>query len=198
MNGRLLRALTLSLVASVTIGCGQSSLNAGRASAETALTDSAFRRRDSLEARQFVQEFFSWYVPIANAETRVPAWWRVLSQRPNALDSALLAALRADSAVQRTDGKEMREFLNFDPLLSSQDPCPRYEAVDARRDSIGYRVTVKPICADTTWQTQRPVLSVVRRAGQWKIVNVFYETSDLRTILCEFARRDLRPDHRRC
>ena len=148
-----------------------------------------------MAARQFVQSFLDWYVPVVNDMNRQPAWWRVLTMRPHVLDPVLREALRADSAAGRGD-LTPREVLNGDPFLDSQDPCPRYEAIEARRDSVGVRVTVKPVCANPTWQTQRPVILVRREGGEWTIVNVFYQKHDLKYWLCEYAKADTRPEHR--
>ena len=146
---------------------------------------------DEAAARRFVQDFYDWYVLAENAPRGTPADWRVLDSRPEVLDSALLDLLRADSALgDRGDGRGTREAINFDPFLASQDPCPRYEVDRAVPDAGGFRVTVRPVCADTTWQTQRPMVAVAYRGTRWQIVNVFYERGDLRSLLCAMARRD--------
>jgi hypothetical protein len=143
-----------------------------------------------------LQTFYDWYVPVANGDRRYRALWEVFKVRPEVLDSALLGALRVDSASGPNPTVAMREILEFDPLLESQDPCPRYEVVAVRAAALGYRVTVRPVCADSTWQKQRPVVSVVRQGNAWRITNVYYEKSDLRTMLCEFAKTDKRPERR--
>jgi hypothetical protein len=171
---RTLRAAVIGLVVISSVGRGQ-------------------RGSDEKAARQFVESFYSWYTPRANADLKYPSWWIILTSRPGALDDRLAAVLRADSAAQRGVGEPTREVINFDPFLYSQDPCPRYEPLQARREKGLYLVEVRPRCADTTWQTQRPVVAVSRSAGEWKIVNVFYEKSDLMGLLCEFARADKKP-----
>jgi hypothetical protein len=154
-------------------------------------------RGDSSSAHQFVQAFYDWYAPIANAKQPGPSFWRILASRPEALDSGLLKSLRADSAFGERGAKgSSREAINFDPFLYSQDPCARYEVVETRADGVDYRMTVVPICADTTWQTQRPIITVRYQDRLWQIVNVLYENSDLRSLLCDFAKRDTRPDRR--
>src|SRR5262245_40114873 len=109
------------------------------------------------------------------------------------LDGNLARALRDDSSAQRVAGVPTREVIDFDPFLYSQDPCPRYEALHARREKGLYLVPVRPVCTDTTWQTDRPVVAISRASGQWRIVNVFYEKSDLMGLLCQFAKADKRP-----
>ncbi|HEY5063070.1 MAG TPA: hypothetical protein VII52_16135 [Gemmatimonadaceae bacterium] len=158
--------------------------------------DSGAAATDSTAAmRQFVQGFYDWYTPIALADNHFPADWRVLSSAPSYLDAGLASALRADS-VASLIVPDQRETLNFDPFLASQDPCPRYEVTDVRSAPRGYRVRVRPICADPRWQTATPVVVVIPDAGHWKIANVFYENDDLRSMLCQFAKGDRRPDKR--
>lgn len=150
--------------------------------------------KDSAAARVFVQSFYDWYAPIANAESRVPASWRALTSRPESLDGKLMRALRADSAAQSEGAAATRDVINFDPFLASQDPCPRYEALQARLENGEYLVPVKPICLDSAWQAQRPLVAVSRASSEWKIVNVYYEKRDLMGLLCQYAKADRRPE----
>lgn len=145
---------------------------------------------DSASAREYVQGFYDRYLATERTEGGGPAHWRLLGS--DVLDSTLVAALREDSAFgdQRHPGS--REGLNFDPFLASQDPCPRYEAIRARSEGPGFHVTVRPLCADSSWQNQGPVVEVSYRDARWRIVNVHYERTDLRTLLCQYAGRDTR------
>lgn len=193
--GRILGAAVIGLAFSSSTGCRQRRPGGNSAPPAAASSDSASGGADSAAARQFVESFYKWYAPLANAESRSPAWWRVLTSRPGSLDDDLARALRADSAAQRVV-VPTREVINFDPFLDSQDPCPRYDALQARREKAVYLVTVRPVCADSTWQTQRPVIAVFRAASAWKIVNIFYQKGDLMGLLCQYAQADKRPQPR--
>ena len=193
MNAPTVATALMVLACSYSAGCSkQRPLDTAASSVAT--FDSAEAGTDSAFASAFVQSFYDWYTPLANAESPTPAWWRVLTTRPEALDSNLVRALRADSAARA--GVPTREVLNFDPILDSQDPCPRYEAVQTQRKNGAYFVTIKPLCADTTWQTQRPVVAISRAANRWRIVNVYYDKGDLMGLLCQFANADKRPQPR--
>jgi hypothetical protein len=124
----------------------------------------------------------------------------LLKDRSADLDDGLLDALRADSAFGDANsyGKGSREELNFDPLLDAQDWCDgtRYAVVGARAVKSGYEVTVRDVCPDTTWGVRRPIVVVSRRKSRWKITNVIYATTNLRALLCEYAKADLRPENR--
>jgi hypothetical protein len=176
--------------------CGQGASGAGSPASTVTRAGSPTTHGDSVSAREYVQDFYDRYVPMADSARRGPAFWRLLSA--DVLDSTLVEGLRADSAFgDLSSNHGTREGLNFDPFLASQDPCPRYEVMDTRADGpSSFRVTVKPVCADTTWQTQRPVMAVTHQDGRWKIVNVFYQRSDLRSLLCGFAKADRVPERR--
>jgi hypothetical protein len=125
--------------------------------------------------------------------------WSVLRDRAADLDDGLRDALRADSMFGDRGGNPpgTREYLDFDPILDSQDPCPKYEVVEARKELGEWRVTVKAICADSTWkQDKRPIVVVRRNEGRWKIANFIYPRTDLRSLLCEYAKKDERPENR--
>jgi hypothetical protein len=114
------------------------------------------------------------------------------------IDADLMRALRGDS-LAATERFPSRMLINFDPFLDSQDPCPRYDVAVVHRVGGVYKVTVRPVCADPRWQTQRPVVDVMLEDGHWKITNVTYDhngTKDLRSLLCEWAKADLKPERR--
>ena len=144
---------------------------------------------DAASAREFVQSFLDQYLATARTSGPHPAFWRLLGSE--ALDPTLAAALREDSAYgDMSSANGTREGLNFDPFLASQDPCPRYEAVSPRASEKGFRVRLDPVCVDASRQTQGPVVEVSRSGASWRVVNVFYQHADLRTLLCEYARGD--------
>lgn len=198
--GTTLASLSASSIGLVLLvvgtACGQGASGAGSPASPVARAGSPTTHGDPVSAREYVQDFYDRYVPTADSVRGEPAFWRLLSA--GVLDSTLVEALRADSAFgDLSSNHGTREGLDFDPFLASQDPCPRYEVVDTRADGpSSFRVTVKPVCADTTWQTQRPVMAVTHHDGRWKIVNVFYQRSDLRSLLCGFAKADRIPERR--
>jgi hypothetical protein len=141
---------------------------------------------DSVAAREFVQGFYNRYVA-SRREKPDRGYWSVLGSA--ALDGRLAAALREDSAFGGVNDAP-REGLNFDPFLASNDPCPRYEVVAARRSEEGFRVKVNPVCVSNEWQQEGPMVVVRRQNDRWLIMNVLYERTDLLAVLCDNAKQD--------
>lgn len=179
VDSRRLMAIGLMLLACGT-ACGQ------RASRPATVASGG--AADTVRAREHVQRFLDQYIGLSGHAG--PAYLQLLSSHAGPLDSALATALREDAEFgdQRATGGS-REGINFDPFLGSQDPCPRYEARDAVQHGVTYRVTVHPTCAGSSPKSS-PVYAVVHGGGQWRIANVFYEKTDLRSLLCQHARRD--------
>lgn len=145
---------------------------------------------DSIDdARAFVQQFYSWYLPTAAGNSPLPPYWRVLNEKPTSLTNELQQLLRADS-LARSTAEPRREILNFDPFLASQDPCGSYQAVAAEKVDSVYVVTVRPVCAVSGFQTTQPRVHLVPQSGSWRIANVYYESDNLRALLQQYSRHD--------
>lgn len=159
--------------------------------------------QDSVAVHRFVQGFYDWYTPIASKRHDSPAWWSVLDSATSLLDPELATAIRGDSAA-RQEMIDWREMLNFDPFLESQDPCPRYEVSEVRRDGLRYQVVVRPVCPSgegPRFVRSRPIVEVFPAAAGWRIANIWYvrpdsTKHDLRSMLCDWARADRRPEKR--
>jgi hypothetical protein len=129
--------------------------------------------RSPQSARTFVQEFYGWYVPQALDEGSAPAWKRAIEHRGDALGSELAAALKNDLEAQEKVAGEI-VGLDFDPFLSSQDPCERYDVGTVREDGSGYRVNIHGVCAGTRNAQPDVSAEVERQGGHWVLVNVHY------------------------
>ena len=138
--------------------------------------------------RRFVQGFYNDYTPLAHRPDPFPAYYHVLGRARPVLSATLAAALRADSAARR-DSATVREVLDFDPFLNSQDPCTAYQAGAARRVRGGFRVAVRPRCADLRGQQDPVVVTVAVEQGTLRIANVAGPTMDLLRLLCVYAAR---------
>ena len=155
---------------------------------------------DSAKIHLLIQEFYDRYTALESQ--RKDGLGHVLLSDSLAIEPTLLAALREDRLARR-DLSEPREVLNFDPLLASQDPCPKYAVTDIGDSAGKYRVTMRPVCPTPDgqkWQTSRPVVQVEFIGQRWLITNVFYTDTkpptNLRAILCRFATGDTRPEKR--
>lgn len=186
------QVLLAAFVFSASTACAQGPKRA------SSLRDSSIGTQDSVSAaRHFVQAFYDWYAPIANANLRYPADWKVLTVANQYLDDGLAVALRSDSTA-RADAKRTRELLDFDPFLAGQDPCPTSRVTEVRRSGATFLATVLT-CARTKNDTDGPrvVARVIPVNGHWRITNIEYgENSDLRGWLCKYANEDARPERR--
>ncbi|HEY7396063.1 MAG TPA: hypothetical protein VH559_14510 [Gemmatimonadaceae bacterium] len=141
---------------------------------------------DTASVRSFVQGFYDWYFPIANKPPGGPAYFRVLQVRDSVLTPELAAALGGDSlAKERADPGDL-EGLNGDPFLNSQDPYAPYEVTEIRQKGSNYAATVHPChSADHAGDV---AAEVTKQGPSWRFVNFFYETTDLRKVLCQYAK----------
>src|ERR1051325_600832 len=76
--------------------------------------------------QDFVQEFYSWYVPVAAKSRSGRASDLALSSLASAFESSLVRQLKEDSDAQAKVSGDI-VGLDFDPFLAAQDPCQRYE-----------------------------------------------------------------------
>lgn len=191
--GRLIAQVVFaSLAFSASGSCVQGVPKGAAQQSPVIAQNSATSGRDSTAAvRQFVQGFYDWYTPIALSFPRFPAWYDVLNNADRYLDRDLAAAIRADSVAREGD-PITRETLNFDPFLSSQDPCGPYEVIEVRRRGDTFRVPIRPCHA----KGAGPVVEVRAVDGRWRIANVFYGKGDLKSYLCQWAKADARTDRR--
>jgi hypothetical protein len=148
---------------------------------------------DTTGAREFVQQFYDWYTPIATSRIGHPSEWEVLSVHDRYLHPTLYQFLRDDSVASATHS-QTRKVIDFDAFLDSQDPCSAYRVSDVTSE-VGYvRVRVTPVCANATqqhWQSARPVIQLVAQAGRWKIADVLYDRGpSLKALLCQYRKED--------
>jgi len=149
-------------------------------------------------ARDFVQEFYAWYVPRALKAHEGPAWDLALEYKAHAFSPELLRALKADSDAQAKVSGEI-VGLDFDPFLNTQDPCERYECGTVAKKGGEYWINVYGICSGKRSETPDVVVELMPRGDGWEFVNFHYEnlikdhpaSADLLAIL-RLLRRDRR------
>jgi hypothetical protein len=135
-------------------------------------------------ARDFVKNFYDWYVPASETSKDRPSEV-VLEKRPSAFDPALARELKEDSDAQSKAPTEI-VGLDFDPFLASQDPCERYEVVAVRKNGQSYLVDVHGVGRCEDHQEADVAAEVVARNGDWLFINFHYPrlgAGDLITIL---------------
>jgi hypothetical protein len=135
-------------------------------------------------ARDFVRDFYDWYVPASDVFRDRPSEL-VLEKRPSALDPALARELKEDSDAQAKAPGDI-VGLDFDPFLASQDPCERYEVMSVSKKGQSYLVDVHGVGRCEDHQEADLVAEVAARNGNWLFINFHYPrlgAGDLMTIL---------------
>jgi len=154
---------------------------------------SSSNEADQGAVRDFVQEFYSWYVPVAaNSRSGRPSDL-ALNTRPSAFDPSLARELKEDSDAQEKVPGDI-VGLDFDPFLASQDPCERYEVANVDKKAESYLVGVRGVGGCEKHDGVDLIAEVAFRNGTLSFVNFDYpglNQSDLRTIL-----KKLRDDRR--
>ena len=139
---------------------------------------------DSIAAvRHFAQGFYDWYTPIARSDSG-PAAETAIKRKPAMFSTQLVSALRADFAASAKAKGEI-VGLDFDPFVSGQDPCERYEVGKVARDRNSYRVDVYAVCAGKRSETAHVIADLQASNGSWRFVNFHYPRShdDLLSVL---------------
>jgi hypothetical protein len=132
--------------------------------------------QDALKSvRNFVQEFYRWYVPKA-LDLRTNSLELALKHRSYAFSPELLEALKEDSDAQA----RAREIvgLDFDPFLDTQDPAERYELGRITQKGNTYLVEVFGVYParppDLPEGIPEVIVEVARRNGHWVFTNFLY------------------------
>lgn len=123
--------------------------------------------------RRFVQEFYDWYVPKTLNDNSSPAWNFAINIKRSVFSPQLAQALQDDSAAQaKADGEVVG--LDFDPFLNSQDPGLHYKVGMITQKGKSYWVDVHSVSAGKLSVKPRIVAEVVRKNGQWCLVDFHY------------------------
>jgi Protein of unknown function (DUF3828) len=133
--------------------------------AQTTQSDSA------AQAQRAVQEFYSWYVPMA---AKTPsAWMHAIRKRRTTFAPAIVRALRGDSVAAAAHPSEV-VGLDGDPFLNAQDPCDRYDAVRTTAHGRVYLVEVLGTGGCVAHTKPDVVVEVARAGGKWVFMNFRY------------------------
>ena len=126
----------------------------------------------SRSVRDFVQQFYSWYVPEALKEHKGPAWDLALQYRGADFDNGLARLLMNDSAAQARC--EELVGIDFDPLLNTQDPVERYAVGRISQAGPRYRAEIYAVDSGKPGERADVSAEVVNKNGHWKFVNFLY------------------------
>lgn len=147
----------------------------------------------SKSPREFVQEFYKWYMPKALNSKISRAWDVALKYKSVAFSHELAQLLREDSAAQAKC--EELVGIDFDPFLNTQDPANGYEVSEIKQNDKHYRADIYSVESGKRSEKSRVSVDIVENEGHWVFVNFFYsDGGDLLKILktprpkCEASR----------
>jgi hypothetical protein len=122
--------------------------------------------------RQFVQQFYDWYLPKARTGKARPADL-VLKYKSSVLSPELAKQLKADSDAQAKAKGEL-VGLDFDPFLSTQDPDFE-RCTTAKVIAKGASCRVDVSCNFPRQPAEKPVTpELTFTNNQWLFVNFHY------------------------
>ena len=127
--------------------------------------------------RAFVQEFYNWYVPKANAGGKISASDTALKQKKMDFDSALETALLQDAEAQRKTPGEI-VGIDFDPFLNTQDPLKHYEVGKIVQKGDVYLLDIHGIQGVKKHGVPDVIAEVAKNGGRWCFVNFHYPNSN--------------------
>jgi hypothetical protein len=133
--------------------------------------------------REFVEQFYKWYVPLALNDQINRSWDVALKPAPPPFSPELTKLLRGDSVAQA----ECKELvgLDFDPFLYAQDPAQAYLVGKIAHAGPDYRAEIYSV--DHGVQSKEPglIAEFTQEKGHWFFVNFYYLSpkGDLLTVL---------------
>jgi hypothetical protein len=128
---------------------------------------------DTDSVRNFVQNFYDWYVPFAlDLHSDRPSEL-VVRKRPSDFSPTLIRELKEDSDAQSRVPDEI-VGLDFDPFLAAQDPCERYEVVSVRKDKQSFFVSVRGTGGCESHGELDIDAEVVANNSNWLFTNFHY------------------------
>jgi hypothetical protein len=138
-------------------------------------------------ARNFVQGFYTWYVPLALDPKGKVASDIALARKPALFAPGLEAALKADSvAAAKSPGEVVG--LDFDPFMNSQDPCESYLTGAVTGAGKHYKVEVFGVCSGKRDEKPYVIAEVIPQGSSWVFVNFLYPgNGDLLGVLKSLA-----------
>jgi hypothetical protein len=167
------------LVASIS-SCRKQAPPSPSQTSQTAITTqpetAGAQARNEQSCRQFVGDFYNWYLAPDPSNGRPKAgdraWSDVLRLRPDALSPELLSLLKDDLAASQASRDEI-VGLDWDPFLASQDPSSTFsvESVSVRDDHCD--AWVNGIEGGKKQESVGPEL--IRNGQSWVFVNFHYK-----------------------
>ena len=133
--------------------------------------------------RQFVQEFYDWYAPVALRESAVPSSDVALHVRRSAFAPKLFRKLKEDSEAQSSCNEIVG--IDFDPFLYSQDPAQHYEVAEISQNGRVFRAEISGVQFGERSKKPDVIAEFIEENGRWTFTNFHYPDTgtDLLAIL---------------
>lgn len=119
---------------------------------------------------QIVQEFYSWYVPIALKDQKQPAFVIALKKKGGLFSPELAQALEVYAAAQaKVEGEIVG--LDWHPFLNSQDPASQYEAGKVTTKGDRSLVEVHGLSSGKKNSKADVIVELTLSGGKWLFSN---------------------------
>lgn len=158
-------------------------------SAQAADASGAQEQSLSASAHQFVEDFYDWYIPMADKDKGGSYYDISVHWRPRAFSKALVRALKEDQEAEAA-AKDGPVGLDFDPFLNAQDICEKNMVGKASINKNTATVEFYEICSGDPQSDKRPtvIAELVRSDAGWQFTNFKYEDGDLLSTLAALKR----------
>lgn len=128
--------------------------------------------------RIFTQEFYDWYLPNTHVKqarmNHMPAFEFALKNRRSSFDPDLVRLSDEGRAQAQRDGEP---FLDFDPVLNSQDPSRHYEVKEIAVKDGHCRADVYGEPPGRAGGKPDVVAELTLKGGHWIFADFFYPDS---------------------
>jgi hypothetical protein len=144
--------------------------------------------QDEASARQFVKDFYDWYIPRAKKDEGA-SYDKTFRWRPDAFSKTLIHALKEDEAANKAS-KDGPVGLDSDPFLNAQDFCEKNEVGKATVSNNTATVEFFEICSGDPASKDKPwvIAELVRSGASWQFTNFKYQEGDLLSTLADLKK----------
>jgi hypothetical protein len=133
----------------------------------------ARKQGNSRSCREFVEAFYTWYLPVALRNNSVPASDLALENRPHVFSSELLRQLREESEVQKKAGSNL-VGLDADPFFTSDGHGDGFAIEKVTTDGDRCWAEIHIVWDGKKDATTDVTPELLLKAGRWRFVNFYY------------------------
>ena len=128
--------------------------------------------------RQFVQQFYDWYLPnthVKAEKTNGPALDFALKSKRSLFDPELVRAVEQGKEQARRDEEP---FLDFDPVLNTQDPADKYIAEQTTVHGSHCSASVYGVWSQKKTDEPEVVAELFHTDQGWQFADFIYTNAD--------------------